>query len=121
MIAEREPLRVTDHLYRDGGGFADWGRPTFRKFCGACAAAGRRSLTEADHDAEGYAARERLRDAAPALVEALEGMLALTRTGVHADDKSPHCCRICAAIVKAREALAAAKPPADDAQGRGEP
>jgi hypothetical protein len=114
---------IVDHLFRHGGGFKNYGRPTFQAFCGACAQAGAGSHTEDEHDPEGFAAHERLRDAAPMLAEALQAFVAARRhAGSHGCDDD---CEVAIDLWRGVDhliavALSAALTPADAASGGGE-
>lgn len=67
---------VVDHLFRTGGGFRNWGGPQLRLFCGFHLDTAQTELCGREQDdhlsPEAFAERERLRNAAPALLAALE-------------------------------------------------
>jgi hypothetical protein len=71
---------VVDHLFRTGGGFMGWGGPQPRLFCGFRLDTEQTELCgreQHEHlSPEAFAERERVRDAAPQLLAALEGLIA---------------------------------------------
>lgn len=106
--------KVVDHLFRTGGGFEHWGRPNQRLFCGAHPNDGNGTICgkpESDHiSPEAFAERERLRDAAPLLAEALEGILEMWGMDAHPNGLTDGC-RICTVMGDGRAALRAARAP----------